>query len=77
MERAEEHGAARHGRLGAVAEAGQRARHREPGRVVVRGLDALDGTPVLDLNPYFPAFDRGEGARTPEWVDRLMAGYFA
>ncbi len=48
----------------------------EPGRLVVRGLDALDGTPVLDLKPYFPEFDRAEGARVPEWVDRLMRGYF-
>lgn len=48
----------------------------EPGRAVVRGLDALDGTPVLDLKPYVPAFDRRDDARVPEWMDRLMAGYF-
>ncbi|HEX6291446.1 MAG TPA: tRNA (N6-threonylcarbamoyladenosine(37)-N6)-methyltransferase TrmO [Herpetosiphonaceae bacterium] len=24
----------------------------------VRGLDAIDGTPVLDIKPYVPAFDR-------------------
>ncbi len=47
----------------------------EPGRLVVRGLDALDGTPVLDLKPYVPVFDRRD-ARVPEWMDRLMAGYF-
>jgi tRNA-Thr(GGU) m(6)t(6)A37 methyltransferase TsaA len=45
------------------------------GAVVVRGLDALDGTPVLDLKPYVPVFDRRE-ARVPEWVVRLMRGYF-
>jgi tRNA-Thr(GGU) m(6)t(6)A37 methyltransferase TsaA len=48
----------------------------EPGRLTVRGLDALDGTPVLDLKPYFPVFDRREEARTPEWVEGLMEGYF-
>jgi len=42
----------------------------------VQGLDAIDGTPVLDLKPYFPAFDRVADAVTPEWVDRLMLGYF-
>jgi tRNA-Thr(GGU) m(6)t(6)A37 methyltransferase TsaA len=47
----------------------------EPGRVIVRGLDALEGTPVLDLKPYTPVFDRRE-ARVPEWMDRLMVGYF-
>ncbi|MGD9154298.1 MAG: TrmO family methyltransferase [Bacillota bacterium] len=27
----------------------------------VSGLDALDGTPVLDLNPYSPLFDATAG----------------
>ena len=44
--------------------------------VVVRGLDALDGTPVLDLKPYMPMFDRIEDARTPDWVKYFMEGYF-
>jgi tRNA-Thr(GGU) m(6)t(6)A37 methyltransferase TsaA len=47
----------------------------EPGRLTVRGLDAIDGTPVFDLKPYVPVFDQRE-ARVPEWMDRLMAGYF-
>ncbi len=48
----------------------------EPGRVVVCGLDAVDGTPVLDLKPYVPAFDRRDPARLPEWMPRLMRDYF-
>lgn len=44
--------------------------------LVVRGLDALDGTPVLDLKPYVPVFDRVGQARVPEWIERLMRGYF-
>ncbi|HYP20106.1 MAG TPA: tRNA (N6-threonylcarbamoyladenosine(37)-N6)-methyltransferase TrmO [Chloroflexia bacterium] len=44
--------------------------------LTVRGLDAIDGSPVLDIKPYFPAFDRVEGATTPEWVAGLMEGYF-
>jgi len=47
----------------------------QAGGLVVRGLDALDGTPVLDIKPYVPAFDRRE-ATVPEWMDRLMEGYF-
>jgi tRNA-Thr(GGU) m(6)t(6)A37 methyltransferase TsaA len=68
----------------------QRARHRpnpigitavelvkiEDKVLTVRGLDAIDGTPVLDIKPYFPAFDRVDSAHVPEWVVRLMAGYF-
>jgi tRNA-Thr(GGU) m(6)t(6)A37 methyltransferase TsaA len=48
----------------------------EPKALVVRGLDAVDGTPVLDLKPYAPVFDRRDEARSPEWLDRLMQGYF-
>ena len=47
----------------------------EPRLVRVRGLDAIDGTPVLDLKPYAPVFDRRD-ARVPEWMDELMKGYF-
>jgi tRNA-Thr(GGU) m(6)t(6)A37 methyltransferase TsaA len=36
--------------------------------VGVRGLDAVNGTPVLDLKPYFPHFDSIPDARVPEWV---------
>ncbi len=42
----------------------------------VRGLDAIDGTPVLDLKPYMSEFaPRGE-VRQPEWSHELMAGYW-
>ena len=44
--------------------------------VTVRGLDAIDGTPVLDLKPYFPTYDCREDAVIPEWVSRLMEHYF-
>jgi tRNA-Thr(GGU) m(6)t(6)A37 methyltransferase TsaA len=68
----------------------QRARHRpnpvgvttvpiervESSVLVVRGLDATDGTPVLDIKPHVPVFDAPAGAHTPEWVGRLMQGYW-
>jgi tRNA-Thr(GGU) m(6)t(6)A37 methyltransferase TsaA len=45
--------------------------------VRVRGLDAVDGTPVLDLKPVMREFlPRGE-LRQPEWATQLMAGYWA
>jgi len=44
--------------------------------VWVRELDAVDGTPVLDIKPYMAEFGpRGE-VRQPEWSKELMAGYF-
>ena len=36
--------------------------------VEVDKIDAFDGTPVIDLKPYIPAFDRVGVARTPAWV---------
>ena len=44
-------------------------------RLVVRGLDAVDGTPVLDIKPYYPVYDKKD-ASVPDWVDRLMEHYF-
>lgn len=43
--------------------------------LVIKGLDAIDGTPVLDIKPYYPVYDRKD-ANVPEWVDRLMEHYF-
>lgn len=44
---------------------------REGRRLRVRGLDAFDGTPVLDLKPYGP--DRVmEGVRVPGWHEDLQ-----
>jgi tRNA-Thr(GGU) m(6)t(6)A37 methyltransferase TsaA len=42
----------------------------------VRGLDAIDGTPVLDLKPYMTEFAPRSAVRQPEWSSDLMAGYW-
>jgi tRNA-Thr(GGU) m(6)t(6)A37 methyltransferase TsaA len=68
----------------------QRAKHRPnpigittveilgvEGNVIrVKGLDAIDGTPVLDLKPYAPVFDAVPHPIVPSWLDCLMEGYF-
>jgi tRNA (Thr-GGU) A37 N-methylase len=41
----------------------------------VRGLDAVDGTPVLDIKPVTRQF-LPVRIQQPEWVDRLMVEYF-
>jgi tRNA (adenine37-N6)-methyltransferase len=42
----------------------------------VRGLDAIDGTPVLDIKPVMKGFlPRGE-LREPAWAAELMKGYW-
>ena len=36
----------------------------------VQGLDAIDGTPVIDIKPYMPGYDSATDATTPDWVVR-------
>jgi tRNA-Thr(GGU) m(6)t(6)A37 methyltransferase TsaA len=44
--------------------------------LVVSGLDAIDGTPVLDIKPVMAEFlPRGE-LRQPAWSRELMANYW-
>jgi len=44
--------------------------------VRVRGLDAIDGTPVLDLKPHMAEFDPRGPVRQPRWSRELMTGYW-
>ena len=42
----------------------------------VRGLDAVDGTPVLDIKPYITGFAPRGTIREPVWAKELMASYW-
>jgi tRNA-Thr(GGU) m(6)t(6)A37 methyltransferase TsaA len=44
--------------------------------VRVQGLDAVDGTPVLDVKPYFREFEPRNVVREPKWVAELMSQYW-
>ena len=46
---------------------------REGNTLQVKALDALDGTPVLDIKPYSPRHDIHPEATFPEWVRKLDA----
>lgn len=49
---------------------------REGNVLFVAGLDALDGTPVLDIKPVMQEFQpRGE-IRQPAWASELMKNYW-
>ena len=41
--------------------------------LTVRGLDALDGSPVVDIKPYLPRGDAIPQARTPDWLQKLWS----
>ncbi len=42
----------------------------------VRGLDAVDGTPVLDLKPCMSGFEPRGQVREPQWAREIMARYW-
>jgi tRNA (adenine37-N6)-methyltransferase len=44
--------------------------------IEVAGLDAIDGTPVLDVKPYLTGFAPRGQVREPDWVGELMADYW-
>ena len=37
----------------------------------VKGLDAVDGTPVIDIKPYIPGYDSVADARVLSWISKL------
>lgn len=44
---------------------------RKRNELRVRGLDAIDGTPVLDIKPYIPHYDSLPQATIPAWASEV------
>jgi tRNA-Thr(GGU) m(6)t(6)A37 methyltransferase TsaA len=44
--------------------------------ISVEGLDAIDGTPVLDIKPVMSGFLPRGDVREPAWATEIMAGYW-
>ncbi|MEM9133208.1 MAG: SAM-dependent methyltransferase [Actinomycetota bacterium] len=42
----------------------------------VRGLDAIDGSPVIDIKPYVREFAPRSEVTQPEWITELMRNYW-
>ena len=42
----------------------------ELGIIQITFIDAMDGTPVLDIKPYTPSLDRVETPGVPEWCSQ-------
>ena len=51
-----------------IGKATVRLLQRQDNHLIVEGLDAIDGTPVLDIKPYIPGYDSAEDARVPPWM---------
>ena len=45
----------------------------EEGIVTIRGVDILDGTPLLDIKPYIENFDKVEGEVKSGWMQSSPA----
>ena len=44
---------------------------RDKNLLQVRGLEALNGSPIMDIKPTARHFDRGENQRFPDWIQAL------
>ena len=53
-----------------VGKATVRLLQRQGNILIVEGLDAIDGTPVIDIKPYLPGNDSVKDAKVPSWVDK-------
>src|SRR3989339_1077513 len=40
--------------------------------LTVKGLDIVNGTPILDIKPYTPQYDEIEKAKVPDWISKLF-----
>ena len=58
-------------RLNPVGETTVRLLERQDNILKVKGLDAIDGTPVIDIKPYLPGRDAIADAKAPSWVTKL------
>jgi len=47
----------------------------DAGVLTVQGLDAVDGSPVLDIKPVFQEF-MPESTEQPQWVSELLKNYW-
>ena len=45
--------------------------------MVVEGLDAINGTPIIDLKPFMREFAVRDAVRQPAWASELMAKYWS
>ena len=51
-----------------IGKATVRLLQRRDNILKVKGLDAIDGTPVIDIKPYIPGYDSVDNAKVPSWV---------
>ena len=40
--------------------------------LLVKGLDAIDGSPVIDIKPHLPPYDAPADMKLPDWMQSLI-----
>jgi len=45
---------------------------RHQNTLKVKGLEAVDGSPVIDIKPYSASYYGAENATVPEWMAQLQ-----
>jgi len=53
-----------------IGKATIRLLQRQGNILKVKGLDALDGTPVIDIKPYIPRYDSVADSKMPQWITK-------
>ncbi len=51
-----------------IGKATVRLLQRQTNILKVEGLDAIDGTPVIDIKPYIPGYDSAANTAVPQWI---------
>jgi len=55
-----------------IAKTMVRLLQRQDNILKVQGLDAFDGTSVIDIKPYIPGYDSVVNAKVPPWISNLQ-----
>ena len=50
---------------------------REGKSVIVKNLDAIDGTPILDIKPVMEEFLPQSPTKQPKWTKEIMRNYWS
>ncbi len=53
-----------------IGKATVRLLQRQGNILKVKGLDAIDGSPVIDIKPYIPGYDSVADAKVPQWITK-------
>lgn len=44
--------------------------------IIVRGLDAISNTPIIDIKPVYKEYQTAKKTKQPKWVEEMMKNYW-